>query len=198
MTAWTDGLARRARHWMGALALSLTGLLSACGGGTGDPAPTAAPAASVGTAAAGDGSTELLAGVPPAGEAPRVRIAAVATPSAPATSLRVHYRRSDGNHAGWQIHTWNAAQSPNWNSGWNAAGSDDFGVYYDVPLASGTGTVGFLFHNGDNKDNGGADQSYVLQAGANEIWRLQGDSTDRKSTRLNSSHLKLSRMPSSA
>ena len=178
MTAWTDGLARRARHWMGVLALGLTGLLGACGGGNDGPTPTAAPTATVGTATAADGSVELLAGVPSAGEAPRARIAAVATPGAPATSLRVHYRRTDGNHAGWQIHTWNAAQSPAWNGGWNAAGSDDFGVYYDVPLASGTGTVGFLFHNGDNKDNGGADQSYALQGGANEIWRLQGDSTN--------------------
>ncbi|HEY0955737.1 MAG TPA: pullulanase-type alpha-1,6-glucosidase, partial [Roseateles sp.] len=112
-----------------------------------------------------------------AAQAPRARIAAAATPAAPATSLRVHYRRSDGNHAGWQIHTWGAAQSPNWNAGWNAAGSDDFGVYYDVPLAAGSGTVGFLLHNGDNKDNGGADQSYTLQSGANEIWRIQGDGT---------------------
>src|SRR6185436_4231350 len=107
---------------------------------------------------------------PAAQQTLRAKIAAVATPGAPATSLRVHYRRADGNHAGWQIHTWNAAQSPNWNGGWNAAGSDDFGVYYDVPLAAGSGTVGFLLHNGDNKDNGGADQSLVLQAGANVVW----------------------------
>ena len=79
-----------------------------------------------------------------------------------ATSLRVHYRRTNGDYAGWQIHTWNAAQSPNWNAGWNASGSDDFGVYYDVPLASGTGSVGFLLHVGDTKDNGGADQSYGI------------------------------------
>ncbi|RZL32658.1 MAG: DUF3372 domain-containing protein, partial [Rubrivivax sp.] len=173
MNAWANGLARQARHLAGALALGLMGLLSACGGGE-DPV-SGAPSASVSAAAAGDAAkVELLAAVP-AIEPPRARIAAVATPTAPATSLRVHYRRADGNPAGWQIHTWNAAQSPDWNAGWNAGGSDDFGVFYDVPLAATSGTVGFLLHNGDNKDNGGADQSYVLQAGANEIWRLQGD-----------------------
>ncbi|MGQ3051660.1 MAG: alpha-1,6-glucosidase domain-containing protein [Roseateles sp.] len=177
MKAWADGFARQARRVVGAVALGLCGLIAACGGGA-EPA-LQAPTSSIGAAtAAVDDSVELLTGVPVGVAAPRARIAAVASPGAPATSLRVHYRRADGNHAGWQIHTWNAAQSPNWNGGWNAAGSDDFGVYYDVPLAATSGTVGFLLHNQDNKDNGGADQSYVLQAGANEIWRLEGDSTN--------------------
>lgn len=178
MTTWADGLARQARRVVGAMTLGVFGLFSACGGG-GTAAPEQAALSSVGTAAAADeNGVALLAALPAAGQVPRAKIAAVATPGAPATSLRVHYRRADGNHAGWQIHTWNAAQSPNWNEGWNAAGSDDFGGYYDVPLAAGSGTVGFLLHNGDNKDNGGADQSYVLQAGANEIWRLQNDGTN--------------------
>ena len=178
MKAWAGGLARQARRMLGAFTLGVCGLLAACGGG-GAQAPEQAALSSVGAAAAADDSgVQLLAGLPAAGQAPRAKIAAAATPGAPATSLRVHYRRADGNTAGWQIHTWNAAQSPNWNAGWNAAGSDDFGAYYDVPLAAGSGTVGFLLHNGDNKDNGGADQSYVLQAGANEIWRLQGDGTN--------------------
>jgi pullulanase-type alpha-1,6-glucosidase len=157
------------------------GTLAGCGGGE---APGAAPTASA-TAAAGQAEgVELLAGVPAAGQAPRARIAAAATAGAPATSLRVHYRRNNGDYAGWQIHTWGAAQSPAWNGGWNAAGTDDFGVYYDVPLASGTGTVGFLFHVGNTKDNGDADQSYALQSGANEIWRLEGDSTNYTSNPL--------------
>ncbi|KQW43418.1 MULTISPECIES: alpha-1,6-glucosidase domain-containing protein [unclassified Roseateles] len=183
MKAWADGLARQARRVAGAVALGLCGLLAACGGGA--EAPLQEPAASVGAAAAAGGdNVELLAGVPATVAVPRAKIAAVATPGEPATSLRVHYRRADGNHTGWQIHTWNAAQSPNWNAGWNAAGSDSFGVYYDVPLAAASGTVGFLLHNQDNKDNGGADQSYVLQAGANEIWRLEGDSTNYTSNPL--------------
>ncbi len=179
MKAWTDDFARQARRVMGAVTLGFFGLLAACGGGSGAEGAQSAPLSSVGAAAAAaDTGIELLSAVPVLAPVTRAKIAAVATPGAPATSLRVHYRRADGNHAGWQIHSWNAAQSPNWNEGWNAAGSDGYGVYYDVPLASGTGSVGFLLHNGDNKDNGGADQSYGLQAGANEIWRLQGDSTN--------------------
>ncbi|MDN3919939.1 alpha-1,6-glucosidase domain-containing protein [Roseateles violae] len=182
MQAWADGFARRARRVMALAALGVSGLLmTGCGGG----ADALQQAGRIGPAdSAGDGGVELLAGVPAPQEQPRARIAAAATPGAPATSLRIHYRRNSGDYGGWQIHTWNAAQSPNWNGGWNASGSDDFGAYYDVPLASGSGTVGFLFHKGDDKDNGGADQSYVLQSGANEIWRLQGDGTNYASNPL--------------
>ncbi|MGM9480568.1 alpha-1,6-glucosidase domain-containing protein [Roseateles sp. NT4] len=180
MKAWASW-ARQMRQAIAGVAIGTMALLSGCGGGS-----AASPdiTSSASSAAAADEGVELLAGVPAAPQQLRAKIAAVATPGAPATSLRVHYRRTGGDYAGWQIHTWNAAQSPNWNGGWNAAGSDDFGAYYDVPLAAGTGTVGFLFHNGDSKDNGGADQSYALQAGANEIWRLQGDSTNYASNPL--------------
>jgi pullulanase/glycogen debranching enzyme len=167
------------------MAIGLSGLLAGCGGGGAAQEAQSAPTSSMSAAAAAaDPSAELLAGLPAVASTGRAKIAAVATTAAPATSLRVHYRRADGDHAGWQLHSWGAAQSPNWNAGWNAAGSDDFGVYYDVPLAAANGTVGFLLHNGDNKDNGGADQSYVLQAGANEIWRLQGDSSNYASNPL--------------
>ncbi|CAN5176802.1 hypothetical protein BH11PSE10_BH11PSE10_11060 [soil metagenome] len=185
MKAWASDFARQARRFLGSMTLGMCGLLAACGGGGGADAAQQASLSSVGAAAAADANgVELLAGVPATVQAPRARIAAVATPGEPATSLRVHYRRADGNTSGWQIHTWNAAQSPAWNAGWNVVGSDDFGAYYDVPLASGSGTVGFLLHNGDNKDNGGADQSYTLQAGANTIWRLQDDSSNYASNPL--------------
>jgi pullulanase len=182
MKTWTEGVARNARRWVGALALGVVGLLSACGGGSGAEVPAQAPLSSVGAAAADENGLELLHPVPGKAQSPRARIAAVATPAEPATSLRVHYRRADGNYSGWQIHTWGAAQDPGWNAGHNATGTDAYGVYYDVPLTATSGTVGFLLHSGDTKDNGGADQSYVLQAGANEIWRLQGDSTNYTSS----------------
>ncbi|MCV2358646.1 DUF3372 domain-containing protein [Paucibacter sp. TC2R-5] len=185
MNAWLGGRARLARRVIGAMAIGLSGLLAGCGGGSAAQEAQSEPMSSVSVAAVPESGVELLAGLPQTGQTTaRAKIAAVATTAAPATSLRVHYRRADGNHAGWQLHSWGAAQSPNWSAGWNAAGSDDFGVYYDVPLAAATGTVGFLLHNGDNKDNGGADQSYVLQAGANEIWRLQGDSSNYASNPL--------------
>ena len=101
-----------------------------------------------------------------------------------ATTLTVHYRRSDGNYDGWQIHTWNAAVDPGWNKGHNVTRTDSFGAVYEVPLAAQTGVVGYLFHKGDTKDHGNADQSYTLKPGKNEIWRLQGDSTTYTSNPL--------------
>ncbi len=91
------------------------------------------------------------------------------------TTLTVHYQRADGVYTGWQIHTWKAAQDPGWNNGHNVSRTDGFGAVYDVPLAQTTGDVGYIFHKGDDKDHGGADQNYTLKAGKNEIWRKQGD-----------------------
>ena len=88
----------------------------------------------------------------------------------------MHYQRSAADYTGWQLHAWNAGKDPGWNLGYNASGSDAFGAIYQVPLAASTGSVGYLFHNGDTKDHGGADQAWTLVAGANEIWRIQGDS----------------------
>ncbi|MEK8030998.1 alpha-1,6-glucosidase domain-containing protein [Ideonella sp. DXS29W] len=116
-------------------------------------------------------------------QAQSVLVAAPASRSAQAqeanaTTLKVHYHRSSSDYAGWQIHTWGAAKDPGWNSGWNASATDSFGNVYDVPLAADSGTVGYLFHKGDTKDHGGADQSYQLVAGqTNEIWRIEGDGT---------------------
>jgi pullulanase len=147
--------------WMLGLFLALT----ACGGGTG---PLAVPAPTVTASELGLGNEAGFQ---------KILSAQPASPSAdtPATTLTIHYRRAAGDYAGWQLHHWGAAASVDWNAGRNADGSDDFGVFYNVPLAAQTGTVGYLFHRGDDKDHGGADQAYVLQPGTNEIWRLQGD-----------------------
>ena len=55
-----------------------------------------------------------------------------------------------------------------------------------------------LAHGGDFfKKSGGRKRRYISEAGSMNL-TLRGTQADRKSTRLNSSHLKLSRMPSSA
>jgi pullulanase len=151
-----------ARALASACALAGAVLLGACGGGGGSSTP-AAGALDVGN------STEFA-----------TVLAAVPAASSPggggaATSLTIHYRRLDGNTAGWQVHSWGAGKDPGWNVGWNPSGSDAFGAIYEVPLQAATGEVGYLFHNGDTKDHGGADQRHVLAAGRNEIWRIEGD-----------------------
>jgi pullulanase/glycogen debranching enzyme len=163
MGAFWQGLLRKARQWA---AWGFTAALVASCGGSGDPATDDA------SLAAADGVDEqaVLVAVP---DGTRRR----SQSAAQETSFRVHYHRLNADYDGWQIHTWGAAQDPGWNKGWNASGSDSFGVIYDVPLAAPSGNVGYLFHQGDWKDHGGADQNYTLVEGqANEIWRIEGDS----------------------
>lgn len=151
-------------------------VLSGCGGGGGGtPEPTPPPVSTpvVDTAALALGNSPEFAKV--------LTPVPAATPGGgtggEAKTLVVHYRRVVPDYKGWQVHAWGAGADPGWNAGWNATGSDSFGATYDVPLTGGGGEVGYLFHNGDNKDHGGADQKYTVKSGRNEIWRVEGDNT---------------------
>jgi pullulanase/glycogen debranching enzyme len=156
-------------------AVLAAGIVTACGGGgTREPARDDSLEAANSTTA-----QTVLQAVPPASATAAAAAADSRKKAADvvATTMRVHYHRLNSDYTGWQIHTWNAAQSPDWNAGWNATGSDDFGAIYDVPLAAASGTVGYLFHDGDTKDDNGADQGWQLVSGSNEIWRVEGDLT---------------------
>jgi pullulanase-type alpha-1,6-glucosidase len=180
-----QGLVALVRRVAAFISFFCLALLAACGGGSGDSSNSSASSAmaqalhasqsqpSTGDQAFCDSTDfqQVISAVPSGG-------------TGVTTTLTVHYHRNAGDYTGWQIHTWNAAQDPGWGNGWNASATDSFGVIYQVPLAANSGDVGFLFHNGDTKDNGGADQSYTLHAGANEIWRLEGDSTNYASNPL--------------
>jgi pullulanase len=165
--------------WQGlrrVMLVAASSALLACGGGTLDKQDN--HDANLGVANSSESQTVLVA-------APEARRQAQAA-RADTTTLRIHYRRDNGDTTGWQVHSWGAAQDPGWNQGWNPSGSDSFGAIYDIPLATPSGDVGYLIHQGDNKDFGGADQSYTLKPGANEIWRLQGDGTTYLSNPLES------------
>lgn len=163
------------RHRIWTLVLTLA--LAACGGGGGGSSPGADVASAAPPAALSVGNEAAFQ---------KILSAQPASPTVaePTTTLTIHYRRNAGDYTGWQLHHWGAAASVDWNAGRNADGADEFGVYYNVPLAAQTGTVGYLFHKGDDKDHGGADQSYVLKPGKNEIWRLQGDGATYSSNPL--------------
>ncbi len=62
-------------------------------------------------------------------------------PVAPGT-VRIHYHRPDGAYSGWALYTWNASTANNsWcSSEINPAGTDSFGVYFDVPVDMTAGT----------------------------------------------------------
>ena len=171
---------------LGYLQIALTALaISACGGGAGNSSPVARPAnPDFQLAASSTASATVLRAIP--GNSEGAGVVGVAD-----SPVIVHYHRNAAaggaaaDYTGWQIHTWGAAQSPNWNAGFNKTGDDAFGVVYTVPLASTNGEMGFLFHNQNDKDNSGADQHYILGAGKNEIWRLQDDSTNYTKNPLN-------------
>jgi pullulanase/glycogen debranching enzyme len=171
---------RTLKHRLWTLSLSL--FLAACGGGGGaaDPSPQPTPETPAGLDVGNETAFQKVLSAQPASPG-------ASTPGSAATTLTIHYRRSAGDYAGWQLHHWGAAAAVDWNAGRNADGSDAFGLVYNVPLASASGTVGYLFHKGDEKDHRGADQSYVLQAGANEIWRLQGDNASYTANPLGNS-----------
>jgi pullulanase/glycogen debranching enzyme len=148
-------------------------VISGCGGGSGgDHSSVTTPTNPDMLAAANSNmSSAVLRAIPANSEGAGV----VGVADSP---VIVHYHRTDGNYTGWLIHTWGAAQGASWNVTWDKSSTDTFGAVYNVPLAATNGDMGFLLHNQDNKDNSGADQHYILNAGKNEIWRLQGDSTN--------------------
>ena len=164
MTTW-----RGFRHVLAGAATALA--LAACGGGGGDGGGTTPPPPPVVDPNLADGNSAnlrvVLNAVPPQ--------VAPSSPGSGATTLKIHYHRTNGDYTGVMIHTWGAANSPVWNQGFVPDGSDSFGVYFNVQLAQSTGDVGYILHVGDTKDDNGADQSYTLQSGANEIWRVQDD-----------------------
>jgi hypothetical protein len=102
-----------------------------------------------------------------------------------ATSLTLHYKRTAADYTGWTLHVWDAAVETAWTAGLTPASTDSFGQVFTVPLRTTSGNVGYILHQGDTKDvfggPSGGDQTYALQAGANEIWRVQGDSTTYRS-----------------
>ncbi len=126
--------------------------VTACGGGGGGSA--AAPAAPDTPVAAvvdprldqgNAGFQTVLSTVPAAG----VGGGGGATP----TTLTIHYRRPTGDYTGWTLHAFNAAVETGWTFGLTPTATDAFGKVFEVALKANSGTVGYIFHNGDIKDH---------------------------------------------
>lgn len=99
---------------------------------------------------------------------------AVPAPAAPPDGhARIHYHRPKGDYAGWGLHAWEDTRlSVAWTSPLAQTGRDDWGVYWDVPLADGAKKLGFIVHQGDRKDPG-PDQFLDLAA-MREVWVVSG------------------------
>ena len=104
-------------------------------------------------------------------------------PAIPAGDVRIHYHRPDGAYSGWALYTWNASTAGNtWCSSEIAPQADSFGVYFDVPVDSATGSptgdLGFILNNcgqGQIKDPGPDQHLQTTQF--REAWVLSGDPT---------------------
>ncbi|MBQ5946946.1 pullulanase-type alpha-1,6-glucosidase [Massilia sp. ST3] len=144
-----------------AAVLAAGGLLSACGGG-----------AEPGTA--GMSANRSLSAT-----------TAVAAAEAVAPgSIRIHFRRVQGDTAQWGVYSWDGPQNP--SSAWITdrfmfTKTDGFGGYVDIPLAAGKSALWFLVTDGNGTKNCGADQGATLNADVytkgQEIWLLEGDCT---------------------
>ncbi|MGC9665712.1 pullulanase-type alpha-1,6-glucosidase [Planosporangium sp. 12N6] len=86
----------------------------------------------------------------------------------------LHYRRADGDHAGWGLHVWTGAATPtDWARPLPPAGFDAYGAVFRVPLADGATGLNYIVHNGDTKDLP-ADQTLDLMKNGHEVWLLAG------------------------
>ncbi len=90
---------------------------------------------------------------------------------------RIHYARPDGAYEGWVLHVWeDTVETVTWTEGLPITGFDDFGAYWDVRLAEDAARLGFIVHQGDEKDPG-PDQFLDLEALGNEVWIVSGNTT---------------------
>ncbi len=96
--------------------------------------------------------------------------------------VTIHYRRCLGDYGDatssdyrdfWGLHTWGGATDPGWTTPRRPAGSDDYGIFFEVPLFPGADTLNYILHRGDDKDVA-PDQSLDLAQKGYEIWIVEG------------------------
>jgi pullulanase-type alpha-1,6-glucosidase len=82
----------------------------------------------------------------------------------------LRYHRPDGDYSGWTLHVWEGAANPTgWDSGLQPAGSDSFGLVFEVDLADGATALSYIVHRGDEKDLP-ADQRLDFAEYGQEVW----------------------------
>ncbi|MFF8956893.1 pullulanase-type alpha-1,6-glucosidase [Streptomyces sp. NPDC014894] len=87
----------------------------------------------------------------------------------------LHYHRPDGDYDGWGLHTWTGAADPtDWSKPLEPVRRDAYGATFEVPLAPGATSLGYILHKGDEKDLPG-DQSLDLATHTNEVWLIAGE-----------------------
>jgi uncharacterized membrane protein len=89
------------------------------------------------------------------------------------TSAVIHYHRHNGDYEGWGLHVWTGFEGDvEWEGPLWPAGSDDFGIYFEVPVAEGAEGLAYIIHRGDEKDQWN-DQYLDFAADGSEVWIMQ-------------------------
>ena len=96
----------------------------------------------------------------------------------------IHYNRCLGDYGDptsndfddfWGLHVWTGAADPtDWTDPVRPAGTDDFGIYFEVPLVDDAPQLAYILHRGDEKDVPD-DQLLNLGSKGYEIWVVNGD-----------------------
>ncbi|MFD5079338.1 pullulanase-type alpha-1,6-glucosidase [Streptomyces sp. NPDC058371] len=95
-------------------------------------------------------------------------------PAQDTTKAVLHYHRADGKYDGWGLHVWTGAATPtDWAKPLEPVRTDAYGAVFEVPLTEGATSLGYILHNGDEKDLP-SDQSLDLSANGYEVWMVNG------------------------
>ncbi len=99
-------------------------------------------------------------------------------PAIPAGIARIHFFRPDGNYAGWTVYAFKDTTADQGNFGGGplmVAGTDAYGVFYDIPLSANPQDVGFIVHNIQTGVKNTPDDLHLNVAIYNEAWIISGD-----------------------
>ena len=85
----------------------------------------------------------------------------------------LHYHRHNGDYDGWGIHVWTGYEGDVvWEGPLDPAGSDEFGIYFEIPVAADAGGLAYIIHCGDEKDLWD-DQYLDFADNGHEVWIMQ-------------------------
>jgi hypothetical protein len=72
--------------------------------------------------------------------------------------ITIHYNRPDSGYDGWGLHLWGEGIADDTATAWESPrsmdGTDDFGVYWNVPIVDVFQPLNFIIHRGEEKDPG--------------------------------------------
>ena len=91
----------------------------------------------------------------------------------------IHWYRS-GGYSGYGLHTWEingsgySGPAVQWASPMESTGTDEWGVYWRVPIFDASTFVPYIIHSGDSKDPSNLDQMLDLAKTGGEVWLKSG------------------------